>query len=582
MGPKGLYTVPRHHTYRGQPQLATFNSNDFDEPEPVTAKPDEKKDHDVRERDAEHATKKEKERDKRNKEHRQSEGNAKNATSDEAVTVPAGKARDNVSDEYIKPVNAVSSNIKTKRSKKNKKQEQVRPLSHSTPRKRKRDSEMNNTTLSSAHVDIDHYLGPSFGAGDEMVKNLETALYGVGAHFIPNLNEPEKKKSKKKKKSEKRETTDEAHEPDKERSDKKKKKRKADERDDSAERRVAEGIRNSVDMSYVQSKVSPNHPPQPPVIQVGSNSKQKERKSGTDAKAIISSNLHLYKQSPVPLPPPSSSSSFSAMREAYQAKAKEAISKPEVIVPETPPSIAPKKNSTSMRAPIPFPTLSDTKLRKSPELSSRDHVTQEQPPSRSIVKAPSSASAPAAALKQVQAILIPPEVASRKKVTQPLTNEPKPKLRRRLSRASSTTSTSSSGTSLSIPDMFNRVGMPYARSGASIDPFVTSKPQKPKPREIDNEASMAVFNEKFGDLQQCMDYDTEQEYLSEYLDFQSENDSEYPFPCLGSGSGCTPKKEEILRLSREEKVNVLKAMGATSEFSSPRTLFVTFVDVPCR
>lgn len=107
--------------------------------------------------------------------------------------------------------------------------------------------------------------------------------------------------------------------------------------------------------------------------------------------------------------------------------------------------------------------------------------------------------------------------------------------------------------------MFNRIGMPHARSGARIDPFI-ARETKTKPRETHDDSSMNEFDTKFGGLLLAVNFSVEQEYLNQYHDWHTENDSEYPFPCLGKGSGCTPKKEDMLHLSKREDIDNLKTL----------------------
>ncbi|KAF1945372.1 hypothetical protein EJ02DRAFT_431722 [Clathrospora elynae] len=143
---------------------------------------------------------------------------------------------------------------------------------------------------------------------------------------------------------------------------------------------------------------------------------------------------------------------------------------------------------------------------------------------------------------------------------QPLNDAPKPRPRgrRATSVAASTTSSTSSG--MSIPDMFNRVGKPYTRPGGQIDPFFS---RKKKYVETHNEASLEDFTTSFRASQKSVNFADEMEYLDDYREWQIITDSAGTLPCLDIATGCTPKGEELLRLRRQDPSNVLRLLVTT-------------------
>lgn len=230
---------------------------------------------------------------------------------------------------------------------------------------------------------------------------------------------------------------------------------------------------------------------------------------------------------------------------------------------DTPPSQLPKTPANLPDSPIPF-KLSDaikTKGSKVVELS---------PPTPVLSEAPLSA--PPALDKNHKLELRPDgrvslttsNLLKYTTTTQPLSDEPKPRPRA-LSRAASTAgSTISGGTTPSIKDLLTRVGKPYSRSGAEIDPFVAPDVRKKTARETHEEASSKEFTERYKAAQKTVNFSDELEYLSSALSWRKANHALGPLPCLGiKASGCSTKKENILRLNREDASNLLKVVVTT-------------------
>jgi len=116
--------------------------------------------------------------------------------------------------------------------------------------------------------------------------------------------------------------------------------------------------------------------------------------------------------------------------------------------------------------------------------------------------------------------------------------------------SSTGTSLPSSSISSKLPAAFDRVGMPYARSGAGTDPFTTTSPiTKKKHRETHEEAPVALFTATFLCVQRTVNFSDEQDYMSLYFERRAANEAAGPYPCLRNATGCTPKKESIIALA---------------------------------
>jgi hypothetical protein len=300
------------------------------------------------------------------------------------------------------------------------------------------------------------------------------------------------------------------------------------------------------------------------VEDIGNNYKKpKKRKKIADRVSNETKKLsERAMKTPIPLPPPCKISASSAMKPQPQESAKEPAGSPEIIVPETPPSVAVQACGLPIKTPIPFPSLSSFKHSSTATQKFSTPVLISSSPVVEIV--PQNSTTPIFAVPQIKRYQSDtssqPMSGAGSRITQPLFDQPKPRPVPRSSRASSVTSTSSRASSISIPEMFNRIGTSSAQSGAGINPFITPEMKRTIPCETHDESSMNDFNAKFSDLLLTVNFSVEQEYLNQYQDWHTDNDSEYPFPCLGKGSGCTPKKEEILHLCKGEDVTILKSL----------------------
>ncbi|KAF2630844.1 hypothetical protein BU25DRAFT_249172 [Macroventuria anomochaeta] len=270
------------------------------------------------------------------------------------------------------------------------------------------------------------------------------------------------------------------------------------------------------------------------------------------------------RKTPVPLP-------VNAFSRAVNASKVDRVGRRDsrLLVLETPPSQLPKTPATLPDSPIPFKLTDATKTKGSKKSKK---VVDLSPPMPFVDEAPSSAPP---VLKKNHRLELKPDgrvslttsnLIRYTTTTQPLSDKPRSKpLSRAASVAASTAgSTTSGGTTPSIKELFARVGKPYSRSGAEIDPFVVPEAKKKVIRESHEEANTKEFNERCRVVQKAVNFSDEREYLSSALSWRNDNDARGPLPCLGiKASGCNTKREQVLRLSREDPSNLLKVLVTT-------------------
>jgi hypothetical protein len=84
-----------------------------------------------------------------------------------------------------------------------------------------------------------------------------------------------------------------------------------------------------------------------------------------------------------------------------------------------------------------------------------------------------------------------------------------------------------------------------------------------KHREHHEESGATVFGKKYRKAQKTTNFSDEAEYLDAHLKWQIDNNSKGPLPCLGLATGCNSKREQVLRLSKEDSSNFLKVLVTT-------------------
>jgi hypothetical protein len=146
--------------------------------------------------------------------------------------------------------------------------------------------------------------------------------------------------------------------------------------------------------------------------------------------------------------------------------------------------------------------------------------------------------------------------------TQPLNDTPDAKPRS-LFVASAATSVASSVSSMDVRGELTRANKPYSRSGAEFDPFVSPITKKSIRREFHKESDVTVFEKKYRKSQKTVNFSDETEYLDKHIEWQAENKAKGLLPCLGQATGCNSKREQVLRLSKEDPSNLLKVLVTT-------------------
>jgi hypothetical protein len=220
-------------------------------------------------------------------------------------------------------------------------------------------------------------------------------------------------------------------------------------------------------------------------------------------------------------------------------------------MPQTPTKMIAANNAASVKeTPVPLPSDVSTHLSPPMSLDNKEPTisSSTRQVTRTVDIEPKSQA--------------PLTVSNLVKYTQPLNDTPKPKPRPHnvLSGAASTVSSVSS---LDVRGDLTRTSKPYSRSGAEIDPFVTPCIKKTIRREFHEESHASVFKERYRKSRKTVNFSDEAEYLDKHFEWQFENNAKGLLPCLGVATGCNSKREQVLRLSKEDPSNLLKILVTT-------------------
>ncbi|KAF2259222.1 hypothetical protein CC78DRAFT_592851 [Lojkania enalia] len=558
MPPFGLYPIPRHHLYGGEVKRPMYNTKDFEDD--VVAKPtkteavataenekSEGKREKKRGRGRVYRKGRKKKKERRNKEH----------TQDSVITKGLGiKAEDAgvaaTANQTLDTKSISGTKLKCGRSRK----DGMNISDQESSKKRKWQSEEGPlVTPPSVHASATNFV-----VGNDMLKALKSSMSGLGTQFMQGAQPPSGEASKKQRKSGRKiEGTPVVLVA------------SNDKMSDQCQSMTGKKPYLKIDEHPKISTLSPTTE-----HKQKQNIKSKDNLKGTKestkplarVSVMADANTTTLKKTPVPLPPKQfmcGPRRLHGGKEVLQTGAKH-LSIPisqEVLIPETPPT------SYVGKARNRLGPLTSSQLAEMPETPSKRSKKQRQTENWSFSSgAEGHNSQPSAQVKVKaqhdsrgiggQASLTS---ANLNRFTQPLRDEPKPNPLPRLRRASSIGSLpSSSASSMSIFEAFKRVGMPYSRRGIGQDAFTTPEENRKEHRETHEEAQMNAFDEMFQAVQKAVNFTEEQLYLDWYLDWQAENDTVEPLPCLGQASGCTPKKEEILRLGKEEDINIRKVL----------------------
>ncbi|ORX97017.1 hypothetical protein BCR34DRAFT_619522 [Clohesyomyces aquaticus] len=263
-------------------------------------------------------------------------------------------------------------------------------------------------------------------------------------------------------------------------------------------------------------------------------------------------------QSPIPIPSASQKSAFCAMKKAKKLE-RSTKATPDVLVPETPPTSKGFRTvQDAMKTPIPFPALLQGP-QFAPKNLEKGHIGN-TPSFHGRLKdaqKPQDNDKIRGVRKQGRKSDIPFPLTpnTTRNITKELTDyESMPKLALTgVSRASSAMNSlpSSPDSNPDLTTLYDRIGKPYARSGAGADAFVKPEKKRKKHRETHEEAPFKIFTKAFADVKTAVNFSDELGYLQEYVAWLQANITNVPLPCLGKASGCTPKKEAIMRQVKE-------------------------------
>ncbi|KAF2645822.1 hypothetical protein P280DRAFT_545733 [Massarina eburnea CBS 473.64] len=511
MPPKGLYAVPRHHVYGGQMKRPSFNSNDFavhgeeavismdGASSPRTEEPKKKK-----------------------KKHSLSQGKGidRDGDSKSEAKIKKKDRKDGetaIGEQSAKKEKKEKKGATTetpgssKKHKKHKKQEraetkQVEKTAGTTPEQPKSPKKKRKRTSEVASLPM-----PSGVFGEGFADQIWAVINSAEAPTVPAVEpKDETERAKKKKKSSTRKSLDiPAYRPEPE---------TAVEGDTpSALSQMSKKRRRKSD-----SAVNRGKDPELPTLKKTSVS-DVSTKSGTPVKTSVKPKSAARTTSVSATSPKKTSI---AHPRPYSSTAPPKPSTG-ILVPETPPSKNPQYWSNFSVTPVPFKLTSKASALISNINMSNPQMVTTAARSKTHVPLPSVPNA----LTDNNLI----------KHAQPQGEKSKP-------RAKSVSSVTSSMGSRSIKDMFARVGK--RQDDPIVDQVVGTSEDNKKG------ASMETFYQKYLALQKTIVFPDENKYLKEFLAWISTHDV-VP-PCLGTVTGCTAKREELLRQSREGKKSMLK------------------------
>ncbi|KAF2854722.1 hypothetical protein T440DRAFT_542270 [Plenodomus tracheiphilus IPT5] len=518
MPPHGLYQMPRHHA-SGQALLSTrpvFNSMDFDRvsPEPIT----DTDSHRTSSEKGDKVKKKKKKRSLDTKGDKHKMRASSTPATPAVVTTPA------------------ASSSKAKKDKDKKSERDAGALMTSTQKRKRQSTAQADAPVTNGNGQ--NQTGLLNGA--RFLEGLKSSLGGLSTSFgnspsiVKSADRSSKKQKKTSRKSEGTPTAIQATKPNREivgditgmKTEKKK--------------NTAPNDLNVTSYAKTPKPVSAAKlPAKTPVPVPGA----RLREASTPY------------QTPIPLPQkaPFRSTEPVAATPSQQTQDRAARAQSQVLVAETPPSQMSRSTTTVDKTPIPFKlsqtTITPTGRKKTKKGPTIDISPPESSAMHQVSSALSKASQAAKHMSSGKTLLTSSNLLQYK---QALNDEPKPRPRGRSS--SIAASTLSSDSNRSIVDMFTRINKPYTRSGAEYDPFTLPAPKSKstKPHETHDEAPLQTFTTAYTTLQKTTNFTDEAEYLSHYTSYKTANDAAGPLPCLNKATGCNPKREQVLRLSKED------------------------------
>ena len=507
MPPHGLYPFPQHHLYNASRHRPSFNTMDFAHEETEAAAAEPLSQHDGSGEIKEHTKRK------------------KKRSHDEERCVPASASK------------SASPNMKTKRSSK-KKQEQggEKPVLHSSAKKRKRKSEgMLKTPSLARSTSIDGFI-----VGGDILKNLETSMGGVGEGFVQWSSLTKKSPNLQKKHKEKKKVN-----------------------------KMSKNLADNLVKTPAQMSADPTEKKKSKSAADGEDD-NKSVVTQTASSTTKSLSVTAPNKSHVPLPPPRQLSTFAALKLKEQEQKKQIQYSDGIMVPTTPLSNATRTHQRG-RTTNSFPRSSLNDILRAAILPSNKEP-------RTLVLSPMSSYYNSKSTSEVEFDTQTPELSvprnqdygngrlNARLGPSPATldkvlyvramneEEQAEYIARQISSASSVvTSLPSSSSSTSLPALFNRVGMPYARSGAGFDAFTQPEVKEKDNIETHEESNLKTFKKKFRHAQQTVNFSDELDYLNEYLTWNDTNYAAIPYPCLSKATGCNARKEEIIQSAKDQR-----------------------------
>ncbi|KAI8935848.1 hypothetical protein NX059_007365 [Plenodomus lindquistii] len=553
MPPHGLYPMSRHHLSGQMPPSArpVFNSMDFgaETPEPTL----DTNSHDNG------SERKNKDKKKKKKHSLGANGDKQQVRASSAPSTPAVAAT---------PPTVGSKSRKSK-SKNSKSERDAAPSGTSTQkRKRQSTAQDDAPTINRSGSGHDGLLN-----GSRFLEDIKSSLGDLGAAFRspPNTINPVERPAKKSKKAS----------------------------------RKSEGDVTAIDATNLVSNVVSKHssknktqeknerkngdlsnhiaasPAKPPVLVPAANS---PLKTPVPVPNVRPRQASTPLKTPIPLPQNSVLRRNVAPIGTPQTNLRATDRDSDVLVSETPPSQMSRSTTAINKTPIPFSlsqsTLTPTGGRKKSKNVPTIDKSPLSPTEPNQMSSSAQTNAPSQEIRTSIAGNALLTTSNLMQYKQALNDEPKPRPRARSS--SIAPSTLSSDSNRSIKDMFLRVNKPYTRSGAENDPFTTStnsskltkksKSKTNKRHETHDEANLQTFTAAYTSSQRTVNFTDEQEYLTAYTSFKLANDNgTSPLPCLNKLTGCNPKREQVLRLTRDDPSPMLKVRIASESDTAALT-----------
>ncbi|KAL1793059.1 hypothetical protein ACET3X_008041 [Alternaria dauci] len=540
MPPKGLYKIPQHHNVglknsMGRPLYNSMDYAEAEEPAPIVTNDgtvDDSVSNERAQRKLEKREKKESERLKR-----------------EAKAAMAAAETEKLEEKQNTPpvtTAPAATSVKKGRSgprgpyKKREKGPDGTPVSAAKKRKRETEAPVDSPVVTDKGLaDVDNWLGPDF---KKNMENNKKSLARLASMFDHGVNETATPTDSGKKTVAKSTETD------------------TPKANDTTKKVVKSGeSKPKAKKQKLEKTAAP-----PAVKDVFKVSK----KTPVPVPSVASALPTKPKITPVPLPQKSPGIPKRSVSESSMKKTKVEPREPEVLVSETPLSQMSRTPATTPHVQaIPFSLGPAATTPKETGTTPRTHESSPEMPL--IIETGSSeaqervigSQGSVNPLTSSQANNL--TTANLMRFKQPLNDIPKPRPRGRrfVSEAPSTSSSSSATTTRSIRDMLMRPNKPYTAPGDDITPSIN---RKLKHSEKHDEANLATFTSTFTASQRTINFTDEAGYLEEYGDWLSESEAAGPLPCLKQASGCTAKTEQLLHLPHSDDTAARVANDTTA------------------